>query len=386
VLGSATPALESYANAQGGKYELVTLPRRIADRPLPVVEVVDLREHGPAERVLSAPLRAALGEALSAGRQALLLLNRRGFAAFLQCHDCGSTWRCPNCRITLTLHRPRGRGAAALRCHYCDHSEAVPDACPACRGRDLGGQGLGTQQVEEAVTALFPAARIARMDLDTTSRKGSHRRLVEAMERGEMDVLVGTQMVAKGHDFPGLTLVGVVSGDTGLNLPDFRAAERTFQLVTQVAGRPGRGTEPGRVLVQTYAPEHPAIRAAALHDYLGFYAAELEARFEASYPPAVKLASCLLSGSDEQRVSRAAASLAEDVGEVIARRGLEDRLSLLGPSEAPLAHLRGRSRWQVLLKSASPAVLERVLRRLATRWKPPRGVQLVIDRDPYSLM
>jgi primosomal protein N' (replication factor Y) len=240
--------------------------------------------------------------------------------------------------------------------------------------------------VEELVSSAFPSARVARMDLDTTSRKGAHGRIVEAMERGAIDVLVGTQMVAKGHDFPGLTLVGVVSADTGLNVPDFRAAERTFQLVAQVAGRPGRGSAPGRVLVQTSVPEHAAIQAAARHDYAGFYRVEAEARAETRFPPAVKLARCLFTGTEETAVEDAARTLGADVTRLAGSRGLGERLQVLGPSAAPLAQLRGRHRWHLLLRSTSPAVLESALRRLSERWRPPRGVQLVLDRDPYGLL
>jgi primosomal protein N' (replication factor Y) len=387
VLGSATPSLESYANAEGGKYGLVSLPRRVAERELPAVEVVDMRGRGADERILSRPLREALAAALGRGEQGLLLMNRRGFSSFLQCADCGAVLHCPNCRITLTLHRPRAaRAVPSLRCHYCDHREPVPDACAVCGGVDLVGQGLGTQQVEELVAGLFPAALVARMDHDTMSRKDAHRRLVEAMEEGRIDVLVGTQMIAKGHDFPGLSLVGVVSADTGLNFPDFRAAERTFQLVAQVAGRPGRGEAPGRVLLQTYVPDHPAIRAAAAHDYAAFYRTEVAARMEVRYPPAVKLASCLLTGAEEARVELAARALAREVDALVRERRLGRSLSGLGPSAAPLAQLRGRFRWHYLLKSTNPALLEPTLQRLATRWRPPRGVQLVIDRDPYSLL
>jgi primosomal protein N' (replication factor Y) len=387
VLGSATPALESCANARAGKFDLVELPRRVAQGGLPMVEVVDLREEAPGDRILSRRLRAALAETLARREQALLLQNRRGFSAFLQCRDCGRTWQCPNCRITLTLHRPRGgRGVADLRCHYCDHREAASDVCPDCGGLGLSGQGIGTQQVEELVAGLFPGARVARMDLDTTSRKGSHGRLVEAMERGDLDVLVGTQMVAKGHDFPGLTLVGVVSADTGLNVPDFRAAERTFQLVAQVAGRPGRRATPGRVIVQSHIPDHPAIQAAARHDYASFYADEAAARAETSFPPSVKLARCLFSGETAARVESAARALGGELAELARARRLGEKLGVVGPSEAPLARLRGRSRWHLLLKSTSPRTLQSSLRSVATRWRVPPGVQLVIDRDPYDLL
>nr|MBA2566146.1 primosomal protein N' [Gemmatimonadota bacterium] len=387
VLGSATPALESYANAQSGKVELLELPSRVGDRPLPGVEVVDMRGRRPEERILSLPVREALAETLARGEQALLLQNRRGFSSFLQCRDCGATLGCPNCRITLTLHRPRGtRAAADLRCHYCDYREGVPEGCGACGGVDVGGQGHGTQQVEELVRELLPQARVARMDHDTTGRRGAHARLVESMERGDIDILVGTQMVAKGHDFPGLSLVVVVSADTGLNVPDFRSAERTFQLLAQVAGRSGRGQRPGRVLVQSRLPEHAAIRAAAAHDYRTFYRTEVAGRFEAGYPPAVKLAACVVSGEEERRVAEAAGALARDVDAFVREHGFGDRLTSVGPSEAPLAQLRGRFRWHLLLKSTRPALLEAALQRLATRWKAPRGTQLTLDRDPASLL
>ncbi|HET7693729.1 MAG TPA: primosomal protein N' [Gemmatimonadota bacterium] len=378
VLGSATPSLESRARADAGKYRRLTLPDRIAARPMPVVEIVDLaREGALVGPGLSDVLVEALGKTLAAGDQALLFLNRRGFASFVQCTDCGWVGSCPNCRISLTYHRRSPR----LQCHYCDHREPVPDSCPACAGRRLDTRGLGTQQVEAAVAARFPAARIERMDLDTTGPKWSHARLYRAMQAREIDVLVGTQMIAKGFDLPGVALVGVVSADTALHFPDFRSSERTFQLLVQVAGRAGRGDAPGRVLFQTWLPEHFVLTAAATHDYEAFYARERKDREALGYPPATRLANVVVSGPDPASVEEAVGRVAERV------RGREG-LTVVGPAPAPLERLRGRWRHHVLLKAASPQPLDRVLRELARREEELVGGsnRLEIDRDPLSLL
>ena len=378
VLGSATPSLESRARAGAGKYRRLTLPDRIAARPMPTVEIVDLaREGALVGPGLSDVLVEALGKALAAGDQALLFLNRRGFASFVQCTDCGWVGSCPNCRISLTYHRRSPR----LQCHYCDHRESVPDTCPACAGRRLDTRGLGTQQVEAAVAARFPAARIERMDLDTTGPKWSHARLYRAMQAREIDVLVGTQMIAKGFDLPGVALVGVVSADTALHFPDFRSSERTFQLLVQVAGRAGRGDAPGRVLFQTWLPEHFVLAAAAAHDYEAFYAREVKDREALGYPPATRLANVVVSGPDPESVEEAIGRVAERV------RGREG-LTVVGPAPAPLERLRGRWRHHLLLKAASPQPLDRVLRELARREEELVGGsnRLEIDRDPLSLL
>jgi primosomal protein N' (replication factor Y) len=340
LLGSATPAITTYHRARSGQLGYLSLTGRVAGRPLPTVELVDLREARPeGESSLSPPLSAALTEILGRGEQALLLLNRRGFAPFLLCADCGATFRCPNCAITLTFHR----GRRQLRCHYCDYIETPPELCPACRGGAIEPQGAGTERLEEELAALFPAARIARMDRDTTTRKGAHQSLVERMLLGDLDILVGTQMVAKGHDFPRVTLVGVVGADSSLNLPDFRSAERTFALLCQVAGRAGRGETLGRVLIQTYSPEHYALVCAAGHDYEGFYEQEIACRQPLDYPPFGYLVNLVLSGNEEPQVQRAAAALAD--GLLRAGVGAE----VLGPAPCPLARLRGKSRVQILL-------------------------------------
>ncbi len=410
LLGSATPSLESRANAESGKYRYFRLDRRIAERPLPEVEIVSLarkpdgkgraeerandggaaahRDAGRAAALeagpemvapgLSGRLAGALSEALAAGDQALLFLNRRGFSAYVQCLDCGWVAECPDCRISLTYHRDRPR----LLCHYCGYCEPVPDACPACRGRGLDTRGLGTQQVERAVSGLFPEARVARMDVDTTTAKWSHARIYRAMQDREIDILVGTQMIAKGFDLPGVALVGVVSADTALHLPDFRASERTFQLLVQVAGRAGRGNRPGRVLVQTWMPTQAAIVAAAAHDYEGFYRSEVELRRGLGYPPGARLANVVVSGPDETSVARGAAAI---------DRHLRDRdlpgLRIVGPAPCPLERLRGRTRQHLLLKSETASALDDALWDLARREDLLASAdRLEIDRDPMSLL
>jgi primosomal protein N' (replication factor Y) len=380
VLGSATPALETRANAEADKYGRLTLAGRIGGRPLPAVEVVDLaREGAIVGPGLSDVLVAAMEGTLEAGDQVLLFLNRRGFSSFIQCTDCGWVGSCPNCRISLTYHR----GSPRLVCHYCDHRAPVPDACPECRSRRLDTRGLGTQQVESAVAARFPEARIGRMDLDTTGPKWSHARLYRAMQARELDVLVGTQMIAKGFDLPGVSLVGVVSADTALHFPDFRAGERTFQLLVQVAGRAGRGDRPGRVVLQTYLPEHFVIAAAATHDYEAFFRHERRDREGLRYPPATRLANIVVSGPDEAEVEAAAGRVAEHV-----RARLAAGLTLVGPAPCPLERLRGRWRHHVLLKADAPQLLDRALWDLARREDALVGSanRLEIDRDPLGLL
>ncbi|MBE0598340.1 MAG: primosomal protein N', partial [Desulfuromonadales bacterium] len=376
LLGSATPALATFHRAQAGQTGYLPLAGRVLDRPLPAVQIVNLTSERPTG-VLSAPLAAALQENLERGEQSLLLLNRRGFAPYLLCADCGLTFRCPNCVITLTFHQ----GERRLRCHYCDHAIPPPETCPRCQGATLQPEGAGTERLAEELAALLPAARIARMDRDTTVRKGTHQRLVTAMQQGEIDILVGTQMIAKGHDFPAVTLVGVVNADSTLNFPDFRSAERTFSLLTQVAGRAGRGERPGRVLVQTWSPEHYAIVHAARHDYSGFYAEEAEMRQQLAYPPFGHLVNLVLAGLDEVKTSRAAGTLAA----ALAERGAE--VEVLGPAPCPLARLRGKSRFQVLLKAATRPPLRRLLPVLDDlRRQVPAGVTLLVDVDPVDML
>ena len=376
LLGSATPSLTTFHRARQGQTGYLPLTRRALSRPLPEVTLVDLTTGRP-EGSLSETLASALQENLERGEQSLLLLNRRGFAPFLLCSDCGRTFRCPNCEITLTYHQ----GRRLMRCHYCDYAETPPELCPQCRGENIEPEGAGTERLEEEVARLLPAARIARMDRDTTARKGAHQRLMERMMQRDVDILVGTQMVAKGHDFPGVTLVGVVGADSTLNFPDFRSAERTFALLAQVAGRAGRGAKPGRVFIQTYAPDHYALACAAAHDYEQFYDQEIALRAALDYPPFGFLVNLVLSGNDPQRVSRGADALAEglqrDAGPA----------EVLGPAPCPLARLRGKSRMQILLKSPSRAPLRRLLCRLPDLQKNiPSGVRLAVDVDPVDML
>jgi primosomal protein N' (replication factor Y) (superfamily II helicase) len=376
LLGSATPALTTYHRARSGQTGYLPLTGRVLSRSLPPVELVDLKKAKP-RGILSQELLVALQNTLARREQALLLLNRRGFAPFLLCADCGTTFRCPNCEITLTYYQ----GRRQLRCHYCDHVAPPPDSCPSCGGRNIHPKGAGTERLEEELTVLFPGVRIARMDRDTTVRKGIHQKLVDSMTRGEVDILVGTQMIAKGHDFPGVTLVGVINADAALNFPDFRSAERTFALLTQVAGRAGRGERPGRVLIQTYAPDHYALTCAAAHDYHQFYDQEISFRRALDYPPFGFLVNLVLVGNDTKKVDRAAAALAGKLKQE-ARE-----VEILGPAPCPLAKLRGKKRVQILLKASRRPPLRRLLVCLAALQKSiPAGVRLVVDVDPLDML
>jgi primosomal protein N' (replication factor Y) len=384
ILGSATPSLETLSNER-----IVTfaLPNRVGARPLPDVEIVDLRHAArvpPSETGMipwSEALDGAIGGALERNEQVILLLNRRGFATFVQCPACGNVPGCPQCAIALTVHQT----PAALRCHYCGHEQPIPETCALCGSATQKWRGLGTQQLEHFVGLRYPRARIARMDLDTTTSKWAHHHILERVARGEVDILLGTQMIAKGLDFPNVTVVGVVDADTGLHFPDFRAGERTFQLVAQVAGRAGRGPKGGRVFVQTRAPEHHAIRAAAAHSVEQFVAAELPLRSppHPPYPPRTGLARFVVATDDHART----ADLAEQVGRWLRRASserLDGALTVLGPAPCPIMRLKGRWRWHVLAKSAEPRALGRVVR--AWRAKAPRGGAVIVDRDPVSLL
>ncbi len=384
ILGTATPSLESWMRARATD-RVVRLPVRVASRPMPPVEMIDLRREplvSPASGGLpwAQRLDDALRDTLTAGDQALLLLNRRGWASYLQCAACGTVVDCPNCSISLTLHRAPER----LRCHYCDYQSPAPAHCAVCGGTTVRAVGAGTQQLERLVAERFPAARVARMDLDTTGSKWSHHRILDRVGRRDVDVLLGTQMIAKGIDFPDVTLVGVVDADTALHLPDFRAAERTFQLVAQVAGRAGRGPKGGRVLVQTRQPEHPALTCAAAHDAEDFLARELVLRESPAYPPHVALVHVVLSGTDQAAVQQRAVALADWCERSIAHSALP--LLVVGPAPAPIERIKDRWRMHLILKGPSAAV-GRWVRAAAPRLAHPRGgVRISIDRDPMSLM
>jgi primosomal protein N' (replication factor Y) len=382
VLGSATPSLESAAHAERAAYRRLVLTRRPTARPMPAVEIIDLRKYAPdGDAMLSAPLREAIAGTLAAGDQIILFLNRRGFATFVLCRACGHAFRCPHCSVSLTYHRHSDR----LSCHYCGFAQRVPDVCPSCSATDtIERKGLGTEKVADAVATAFPGARVARLDRDVAT--GARVEAVLArVARREVDVLVGTQMVTKGHDFPGVTLVGVLCADTGLSLPDFRASERTFQLLAQVAGRAGRGDKPGRVMIQTYRPAAHAVVAAAAHDYASFFAAESAARAELGYPPHGRLIAVRIDGADGHEVAGAAQQLAR-LAEAAARRPeIAGQVEVRGPVPAPLERLRNRTRWQVWLRSADRHALRRVARSLLTA-ELASTVRVGLDVDPMSAM
>jgi primosomal protein N' (replication factor Y) len=378
VLGSATPSLESYQNAVRGRYHLLTLTRRVLDRPLAQVRVVNMRsemaEAGP-DVVISGALREALAARLAAGEQAIVLLNRRGFATSVFCRQCGDTLECPNCSVALTVHRAAGRA----RCHYCEHARPVPERCSRCGGTYLEYAGVGTERVEAELRALFPAARVARVDRDTIRRRGEIARLLGRFRTREIDVLVGTQMIAKGHDFPAVTLVGVVSADVGLGLADFRAAERTFQLLTQVAGRAGRGDVPGEAIIQTLFPDHYSIQLACTQDYAAFFAREIRYREAMRYPPAVALVNLVVRGASEEAAFRDAAELAREL------RRSSEAYRVLGPAPAPLPRLRGHHRAQIFLKGTSRTALRAALRRVLAG-HPDLVRRVTVDVDPISVL
>ncbi len=382
VLGSATPSLETAAHAERGTYRKLTLTERPTARPMPSVEIIDLRKFMPdGEAMMSAPLRTAVGETLAAGDQTILFLNRRGFATFVLCRACGHAFRCPHCSVSLTYHRHTDR----LSCHYCGFAQRVPDICPSCGAKEtIERKGLGTEKVADAVATAFPGARVARLDRDVATG-AKIEAVLSRVARREVDVLVGTQMVTKGHDFPGVTLVGVLCADTGLNLPDFRASERTFQLLAQVAGRAGRGDKPGRVLIQTYRPEAPAVVAAAAHDYARFFAAESEARAELGYPPHGRLIAVRVDGADAHEVERVARRLAELAEAAAARPDVAGQVEVRGPVPAPLERLRNRTRWQIWLRSADRHALRRVARSLLVA-DLAGTVRVGLDVDPISAM
>ncbi|HEX9444965.1 MAG TPA: primosomal protein N' [Candidatus Binatia bacterium] len=397
VLGSATPAIESFENCRAGRYTLLELTQRVERRSLPEVATVDLRENiasqnygekksgdaPAAPSLLSGVLREALKENLARGRQSLIFLNRRGFANFLQCRLCGFVLRCSHCSVAMTFHKK----PPSVLCHHCGRHKRAEDFCPGCGQPALLPVGTGTEQLEQELGLLLPGARVARMDRDTTEKRGSQERLIHRWEKGEIDVLVGTQMITKGHDVSGVTLVGAVLADHSLNLPDFRAAERTFQLLSQVAGRAGRGDEPGRVIVQTYNPDHYTIRHVIGHDYKSFFAAELEFRRALNYPPFSRLVHLRLDGPGAEEIENKAKALGQWLrGECRRRPESYPDIEVLGPAPAPILRLRGRYRWQILLKGKKgPALLALAAAAEAGAPRTSRA-RLHIDVDPYNML
>ena len=379
VLGSATPSLESFHNAQAGRYELISLQRRVLDRPMANVTIVDMRAEfaveGP-DRIISACLRDAMQLRLERGEQVIVLLNRRGFATVVFCRECGESMECPNCSVTLTVHKAAGRA----RCHYCNHSAPLPKVCAKCAGPFLEQLGFGTERVEEEVRALFPDARVGRVDRDTIRRRGAIGTLLATFARRELDVLVGTQMIAKGHDFPSVTLVGVISADVGLGLADFRAAERTFQLLTQVAGRAGRGVLAGEAVVQTLYPTHYSIRHACRQDYGAFYDEEIAFRRAMRYPPAVARINVIVKSRTRQGAMEDAGTIAQGM-----RLPGFDTWKVLGPAPAPLGRLKGEHRAQLFIKGAQRIAMRRALLAVLDG-QPDLKRRTIVDVDPMSVL
>jgi primosomal protein N' (replication factor Y) len=381
VLGSATPSLESRYNCDRGKYTLLELPDRIEQRPMPQVQLIDMRQEFLETRkqaTFSRRLMDAIGARLANGEQTIILLNRRGFSSFVACRSCGERIECMNCSLTLTFHKRDRR----LLCHYCGYAEKVPTVCPKCCSDHIYFLGIGSERVEEELHRELPAARVARLDRDTATGKRRYETILQGFREGGFDILVGTQMIAKGHDIPNVTLAGVVSADVGLGMPDFRAAERTFQLLTQVAGRAGRGCLPGIVLIQTINPDHYAVRLAAAQDYHAFYEKELTFRRMMHYPPFSAMANVLIRSAKQEVAMR----LSAELGHFLTPP--PEKLKVLGPAEAPVPRLKAEYRYQFLIKAASRKALNELLRSvqqyaLDHKWG---ATALVIDVDPLTLM
>jgi len=383
VLGSATPSLESAHNAATGRYQRAVMQRRVRDRPLAAVSIVDMQQEyaarGP-DVIISEPLKRALEGRLIAGQQSLVLLNRRGLATAVFCRQCAGTLDCPNCSVSLIVHT-EGAGRLRARCHYCNYSILVPKACPNCAGPYLERRGFGTERVAAEIASILPTARVGRLDRDTVRRRGAAAAILRTMAAGDLDVLVGTQMIAKGHDFPRVTLVGVISADVGLGVADFRAAERTFQLLTQVAGRAGRGMEPGEAIVQTLYPRHYSILHACRQDYSAFFAEELRYRQAMRYPPHTALINIVVRARD----ARSAMTDANTLSRHLQRSAEAGRFRVLGPAPAPVAKLRGEYRAQMFLKGTHrTAMREAVLSALAA--EPEMRRRVAVDIDPVSVL
>jgi primosomal protein N' (replication factor Y) len=389
LLGSGTPSVQSFYNASRERYTLIKMPERIEQRPLPQVQVIDMKAfsaEGKDEEILSPALRDALDAAMTSGKQAILFLNRRGFHRVHLCRSCGKPVRCPNCEVSLIYHLRENR----LACHYCGYHCPPQTLCPACGRETLRTYGFGTERVETELKDLYPGVRSARMDRDSIRRKGHTFELLRKFARREIDVLVGTQMVTKGYDFPDVTLVGVVGADFSLGFPDFRAGERTFQVLSQVAGRAGRGQDTGRVMIQTFYPDHYAVTAARDHDYPTFFQKEIELREQLGYPPFSYLACLRLQGNHKQKTEDMARRMAERMIQVTGswpKRGKD--LQVLGPVEAPLSKLKGKYRWQIFIRSKGPNLLHVFLKKVnegLRKLLKGSGVSLTIDIDPYQML
>ncbi|MDN5472785.1 MAG: primosomal protein N', partial [Lactococcus raffinolactis] len=381
VLGSATPSLETRARAQQNVYQLLHLTQRAsAQAEIPEVEILDMRKHlNDKSASFSEVLLDKISEKIAKGEQVVLMLNRRGYSSFIMCRDCGFVPECPNCDISLTLHMD----TKTLNCHYCGHTTGIPHTCPNCQSKKIRYYGSGTQKVEEELSELLPEARILRMDVDTTKKKGAHERILSSFGAGEADILLGTQMIAKGLDFPNVTLVGVINADTALNLPDFRSSERTFQLLTQVAGRAGRADKKGEVLIQTFNPDHYAIRLAQAHDYEGFYQLEMDFRRKLNYPPYFYTVQLVISHQDEEEVVKKSYEIM-----ALLKGNLSEKARVLGPIPKPIARTHNLYHYQLLIKYRFEKNLEQALNQVLDLTQVPdnKKLRIIIDNEPQNFM
>jgi len=389
ILGSGTPSVQSFHNGFSGRYRMIVMPERIEKRPLPAASLVDMKEvvdGKEGDSLLSPKLRDAIQGNLQKGNQAILFLNRRGFHRLYLCRFCGQTMRCPNCDVALTYHLEEDN----LACHYCGFRCEIQLRCSSCGKEGLKAYGFGTERLEQELCTLFPNARVARMDTDSTRKKGRALRILRGFGERDIDILVGTQMITKGYDFPGVTLVGVIAADLSLAFPDFRGGERTFQLLSQAAGRSGRGEQGGEVIIQTFNPDHYAIRASMQHNFELFFHMESRLRRELGYPPFCHLACVRLSGNSRDRTAQAAEQMVNRLQGILGgwpKRGQE--IQILGPAEAPIAKLKGKNRWQILVKAQRAGLIQHLLANADKLWRKElqaKGVHLVLDVDPYQML
>ncbi|QXM05860.1 primosomal protein N' [Crassaminicella indica] len=384
ILGSATPSIESYTNALEGEYIKIKLQSRFNNNPMPHVEIVDMRKELDKgnKSAFSESLYKGIMNNLKKGEQTILFLNRRGYATFISCRKCGYVVKCPYCEISLTYHASSNKAS----CHYCGYTKIPPNICPDCKSKYIKYFGVGTEKIENLTKKYFPKVRVARLDLDTTSKKGAMDQIIFKFRKGDIDILIGTQMVAKGLDFPNVTLVGVIAADVSLNLPDFRAAEKTFQLITQVAGRAGRGNGLGRVIVQTYEPEHFSITSAQKHDYISFYNQEIMIRKEFMYPPYSKLINILFTGKNESDLIKVANNFANSLKEKLLQYNIKE--VVFGPHPAPLSKIKEKYRWQIIIKSkpVDQNVIKGIINYMRLEKEYLKNINISMDIDPYSML
>ncbi len=381
LMGTATPTLETMHRAKGGEVELLMLSKRIDGRPMPEVCVVDLKQaesQSGKTMILSHPLRQEMERALLKGNGILILLNRRGFSTLIRCASCMKTFYCTSCAVPLTFHQEEQK----LICHYCNYQEQIPSQCPKCKKNLIKFFGLGTERIESEIARHFPGARIARLDADTTKTRGAHERIISGFRAQDIDILIGTQMIAKGFDFHHVTVVGIINADTGLMLPDFRAGERTFQLLTQMAGRTGRGTQPGKVVIQTYSPTHYSIERSSKHDYFGFFEEELSHRKKFFYPPFSRLINILFRGRKEKMVEGAAREFSNQIAHEISGTSIQ----IVGPAQLPMYRLRGQFRWHVMVKDLEMSSLNQAILKALAQTRKFSGVFTAVDVDPMAIL